>query len=161
MKILSLASVPAVLVALVLIGPGGRHQHQHPLLRMQHQVASDLALVQAGERIAFRVERNKVILPVLVNDSRQLDVILDTGMPYDGLLLYRSELAESIGVDSLVEAQVGGAGEGSAANALVARSASFSVGGVSCDDSRWRRASVCPPLTDGVEGCAGRSDNGP
>jgi len=41
---------------------------------------------QLGRRIPFRLVRNKVILPVRVNASRELSVILGTGMPYDGLL---------------------------------------------------------------------------
>ncbi len=96
--------------------------------------ANGFAPMQARPRIPFKIVRNKVILPVRVNESRQLDVILDTGMHYDGLLLNKRGLKDSIGVETFTEARVAGAGEGPAATALVAQSASFSVGEVACDD---------------------------
>jgi hypothetical protein len=111
---------------------GGSARPRHP--PTGGFVANGFAPIQARPLIPLRIVRNKVILPVRVNESRQLDVILDTGMHYDGLLLYKRELKDSIGVDTFTEARIGGAGEGPAATALVAQSASFSVGEVACDD---------------------------
>ncbi len=79
-------------------------------------------------RIHFELERNKVILPVRVGDSRLLRVLLDTGMHFDGLLLYKKELKESLGTDDLMEVRVGGAGPDEASNAVMADSVVFSIG---------------------------------
>lgn len=91
---------------------------------------------QEPREIPFQVQRNKVILPVRVNESRVLDVILDSGMAFDGLLLYKRELREEIGVDAFVEARIGGAGSGSDSNAVMAESVSFQVGDETFDDQR-------------------------
>jgi hypothetical protein len=79
-------------------------------------------------RIPFELDRNKVILPIRVGDSRVLRVLLDTGMHFDGLLLYKKELKESLGTDDLMEVRVGGAGPGDASNAVMADSVAFSIG---------------------------------
>lgn len=80
-------------------------------------------------RIPFELERNKIILPVRVGGSRALRVLLDTGMHFDGLLLYNRDLRDSLGIDDFIEVQVGGAGSDEASNAVVADSVTFSIGG--------------------------------
>ncbi len=91
--------------------------------------ASAAASVEDGPlRIPFELDRNKVILPVRIGGSRVLRVLLDTGMHFDGLLLYRKELKESLGTDDLMDVHVGGAGPDGASNAVMADSVVFSIG---------------------------------
>jgi hypothetical protein len=87
-------------------------------------------------RIPFELDRNKVILPVRVGDSPVLRVLLDTGMHFDGLLLYKKELRESLGVENFMEVRVGGAGPGDASNAVMADSVAFSIGGAELPGQR-------------------------
>ncbi len=79
-------------------------------------------------QIPFRLERNKIILPVRVGGSRELKVILDTGMPLEGLLLYNKDLKDSITLENAIEVLVPGAGADSAPTAIMADSMSFTIG---------------------------------
>ena len=45
----------------------------------------------AKTEIPFELVRNVIRLPVTIGDSREFKVILDTGMPFEGLLLYSKE----------------------------------------------------------------------
>ena len=90
--------------------------------------AAALSAAEGGLRIPFELDRNKVILPVRVGKSRVFRVLLDTGMHFDGLLLYKKELKESLGTDELMEVRVGGAGPDGASNAVMADSVVFSIG---------------------------------
>ncbi len=131
----SLLSAGGIVFATAVSGQSGSIDHKPSnASKRSGLAAATVVTVQAKPQIPFRIMRNKVILPVRVNESRELDVILDTGMHYDGLLLYKKELRDAIGIDTFTEARVGGAGSGSAANAVVADSVSFSVGNVTCDD---------------------------
>ena len=92
--------------------------------------------VEGALRIPFQVDRNKVVLPVRVDGSRVLNLILDTGMAFDGLLLYKMELEDSLGIESFTEARIAGAGSGSASSAVFADGISFQAGDVGFDDQR-------------------------
>lgn len=83
--------------------------------------------------IPFRLERNKIILPVTIGDSRELKVILDTGMSFEGLLVYSTE---GIALENGIEVLVPGAGADEPSKALMAESASFHIGDVECTEQR-------------------------
>ena len=87
-------------------------------------------------RIPFKTRANKVIFSVTVGDSRPLDIVLDTGSPFDGLLLYNSALLDSIELRNPMPAQVGGAGSGAAQTAVMADSMSFRAGNVDFEGQR-------------------------
>ncbi|UCG91399.1 MAG: hypothetical protein JSV97_10005 [candidate division WOR-3 bacterium] len=80
--------------------------------------------------IPFRLPRNQIMLPVKVGDSRELRVILDTGMHFEGLLVYNPDLKDSITVENAIEVLVPGAGADSASRAIMTDSGSFQVGNV-------------------------------
>ncbi len=86
--------------------------------------------------IPFSLTRNKIILPVRVGDSRELKVILDTGMHFEGLLLYNKDLKDSITLNNEIEVQVPGAGADSASTAVMADSMTFLVGPVAFKNQR-------------------------
>ena len=78
--------------------------------------------------IPFELVRNVILLPVTIGDSREFKIILDTGMPFEGLLLYSKELKDSIALDNTIEVLVPGAGSDSGTTAIMADSMSFHVG---------------------------------
>lgn len=86
--------------------------------------------------IPFKLERNKIMLPVRVGGSRALKVILDTGMPFEGLLLYNKDLINSIVLENTMEVLVPGAGSDSGSTAIMADSMSTFVGELECKNQR-------------------------
>lgn len=77
-----------------------------------------------------------VVLPISVNGSAPLRIILDTGMPTPGLLLFGNErtTALDLGFDPTIQLQVRGAGgHGQFLNAQVAPAESLSLPGVSIE----------------------------
>ncbi len=86
--------------------------------------------------IPITVERNKTILPVSVGRSDSLRLILDTGMAYDGILLFNVDKVDTSVFDHLLRMRIGGAGGGSGSEALSDDSADFSVGVVNVANQR-------------------------
>ena len=70
------------------------------------------------QQLPFEIIRNKVILPVRINNSRPLKIILDSGMPGQGVLLFKKELQDELNLDALENAQVRGAGQGMESHAV-------------------------------------------
>ena len=93
-------------------------------------------LLLSTHQIPFKLSRNRIVLPVSVGRSRNLEILLDTGMHFDGLLIYKKSLTAVIGLENPVEVQVGGAGAGSAPKALMSDSISFLIGEVPFEDQR-------------------------
>jgi hypothetical protein len=77
--------------------------------------------------IPFRLINSKTILPVKVGDSRELRIILDSGMSWDGLLIMNPGLRDSIKLINPQEANLGGAGSGNSQPALVSNSMNFII----------------------------------
>jgi hypothetical protein len=82
----------------------------------------------AKAEIPFKLIGNVIILPVRIDDSREFKIILDTGMSFEGLLLYSKELEDSITLENAIEVLVPGAGSDSGSTAIMADSMSFLVG---------------------------------
>jgi len=85
---------------------------------------------QEKREIPFLLERNKIILPVRIHNSREFKVILDTGMHFEGLLLYNNDLNDSIIFENAIEVLVPGAGADSGSPALMIDSGTFQVGDI-------------------------------
>jgi len=85
--------------------------------------------------IAFRLVNHHVLIPVSVNGSGPLEVILDTGMPAPGLALYDGDRIEPLGleINPAIQAAVGGAGGSKRLTAQVAMSESFAFDGVAVE----------------------------
>lgn len=86
--------------------------------------------------VPFKIERKRVIIPTSVNGSRKLSLILDTGMPFDGVYLFHKELAGEIDMTGAIEVQVGGAGAGEASTALMIETGHVTFGEVTLDSQR-------------------------
>ncbi len=59
--------------------------------------------------IPIELARNPTVIPVTVGSSGPVRLVLDTGMPYDGILLYDTAKVDLTQFDHLVEVQIGGA----------------------------------------------------
>ena len=79
-------------------------------------------------RIPFEIDRNRVVLPVSVNGSHRLRVTLDSGMAWEGIYLFHKEFADTLGIETAQEAQVGGAGSGGPSTVMVVDSIMISMG---------------------------------
>lgn len=91
----------------------------------------------AGDHVVpITLTRNKVIVPVRVQGSRPLRLILDTGMGFEGVLLFSGGMKDSIGAERLNRAQIPGAGGGPPSEAFYADSLSLQVGDVRLDGQR-------------------------
>jgi hypothetical protein len=89
-------------------------------------------------QIPFQLLWSKIILPVRVNDSRELSIILDTGMPSPGLLLFDSNLAEELQLSGTEKSRIHGAGTGQVSYALKVQSAKLSLSGVDFENQDVR-----------------------
>jgi len=82
------------------------------------------------QQIPFEIRRNKVILPVRINDSRTLKIILDSGMPSQGVILFRRELGDELSLEGAERYRIRGAGQGKESYAIRAESQELAVGDV-------------------------------
>ena len=105
--------------------------------------------------VSFTLARNKVLVPVRVNGSRPLRLILDTGMGFDGVLLFDPSLKDSIGPARLSSAKIPGAGAGPPSDAVFADSLSLQVGDTRINNQRiiiLSDSSMVSRRSDGVIG---------
>ncbi len=106
-------------------------------------------------RVPFNIDRNRVIIPTSVNGSRELNLILDTGMAFDGVYLFHKEFVDEIDTSGAIEVQVPGAGAGEASTAVMIETGRLAFGDVAIDSqmviiSRSPHTQSFP--TDGVIG---------
>lgn len=109
--------------------------------------------------IPFELVNHHVILPVTVGDA-ELRIVLDTGMPSHGLLLYSNErTAEAkIAFDPNMRAQIGGAGgHGERIFAQIAPGASFTLPGVSVSGTTVTKLPELPHFPGYHDGIIGFS----
>lgn len=106
-------------------------------------------------RVPFELVRNKVILPVSVNGSDKLNIILDTGMRFDGIYLFHEELVDKIDTTGAIEVRVPGAGAGEASTAVMIETGHIRFGDVEIDSQKViisKSAHTQTFPTDGVIG---------
>lgn len=89
-----------------------------------------------SQTIPIKMERNKTILPLVVGGVGPLKILFDSGMSFDGLLIYNPDLKDSIKLDNAIEVKIPGAGSGEPSTALMDDSASFFVGEVEFKNQR-------------------------
>ena len=90
----------------------------------------------AQYKVPFKLMRNRVIMPISVNGSRELDILLDTGMRFDGVYLFHKELADEIDMSGAIEVRVPGAGSGEASTAMMIESGKIKFGDVTVDSQK-------------------------
>ena len=87
-------------------------------------------------RVPFAQERKKIIIPTTVNNSKPLNLILDTGMRYDGVILFHKEFAELIDTSGAIDVRVPGAGDSQASTNIMVENAVIGFGEMSQDSQR-------------------------
>lgn len=93
--------------------------------------------VTAAEfRVPFQLKRNVVIIPTCINGSDTLELILDTGMGFDGVYLFNDRMLKMVDSSGIIQVQVPGAGSGEASTALMIENGRLSFGEVTVDSQR-------------------------
>lgn len=108
-------------------------------------------------RLPFRRDGNHIVLGVSVNGSKPLSLVLDTGMPSGGVMLYENDVVKALGLPyGDVRVRLGGAGGGAATvEGRMAEGIRVALGDL---ELKGLRAVVMPPIrefptgTDGVIG---------
>jgi hypothetical protein len=87
-------------------------------------------------QIPFKIERNMVIIPVRINGSGPFDLILDTGMGFDGVYMFHKEFTREIDTSGALEVRVPGAGPGEPSSGIMIENGILSFGDVVVDSQR-------------------------
>ncbi len=153
--LLLLALVP-MLVPRLQQEPPAAHVARHKLADNAVYALADGAKSAA---VPLRFLANQVRLSATINGRGPFDLVLDTGMPIAGVLLFEGERTNALGLaDSGAQVQVAGAGgEGKPANALMASGVGLGLGPLSIRDTRalvMPRPEGFSPAVDGVIGGA-------
>jgi len=72
-----------------------------------------------SQAIPIKLERNKTIIPVSIGDIGPLKIVLDTGMPFEGLIIYNPDLKDSIILKKEIQVRIPGVGGGEPSIALM------------------------------------------
>jgi PDZ domain-containing protein/aspartyl protease len=111
---LALLSALLLLVAAPLPAAGSAVQDLHETLARDPHAEPEFQIPGGASEISFPFQliNQHVVLPVMVNGQGPFQIILDTGMPMDGMILYGSDKVEALHLSYLdnVQVQVGGAG---------------------------------------------------
>lgn len=83
---------------------------------------------QTNDIIPLTSERNRTLVSVKIGNTVIPDIILDTGLPFDGVIIYNPDYRDSLEMNGAVEVKIPGAGQGDASNALMLDSSSFFLG---------------------------------
>jgi hypothetical protein len=108
----------------------------------------------ASREIPIELRGGVVLVPVKVGPSRVLRIVLDTGMGFDGVLLYEP-LPESTFPGPVYEVKIPGAGTGEPASGRMTETGAFSAGPVQFTNQRvvWLTDSLMAGFpSDGVMG---------
>ena len=130
-------------MGVLLLAAGGARAQEMPGEGMPRSEA-EVRSADGRVSIPFELKNNHIIIPIAVNGT-QFDVVLDTGMPMDGLLLYGSDRVDGLGLKYAgFKARIGGAGgEGDRLEADIARGVTIDVGDLRLNNAT---AIVAPPL---------------
>ena len=92
--------------------------------------------VATPQEIPFELDRKRIVLPVRVEGSETLRIVLDTGMPIDGIYVFQKDFAGQLNQQNSQEVRVGGAGAGEPSTAMLFDSTSVYVGDVEFPNRR-------------------------
>ncbi len=92
-----LAGIWACLAVTFLVASPALAQHRMRMPASRTQV--ELPAGKDSIRLPLKTSGNHIILPLSVNGSEPLSVVLDTGMPMGGLVLFDTEEVNAIGLE--------------------------------------------------------------
>lgn len=91
---------------------------------------------QVEEVISFKTLRGKTLVTVKIGDVVIPDILLDTGLPFDGIMIYNPDYSDSLDLTHSIDVNIGGAGSGDASRALMIDSAEFFLGNIKMKNQR-------------------------
>jgi len=83
---------------------------------------------QIEHTIPIESKNNRTYISVRIGELVITDVLLDTGFSFDGLMLFDPSYMDSLDISNASRVQIGGAGSGDDAGALLIDSTTFSLG---------------------------------
>ncbi len=138
--------------------PAGGQQAERRLAAPPSSETVEVTTPEATPEVPFELVNNHYVIEASVNGSEPLRLVLDTGMPGKGALLYENDATDEVDLefDPAFQARVGGAGgTGGTMVAQVANDATLDFAGVRFQHSRVMVIPVpagFPTLDDGIVG---------
>jgi hypothetical protein len=86
--------------------------------------------------IPIEMKHDVTLVTLRIGDTTIPRILLDTGMPFDGVMIYNPDYRDSLDLSRAMEVRVGGAGSGDPATALMLDSASFFLGDIEMSNQR-------------------------
>ncbi len=86
--------------------------------------------------IPIKVKRNITLVTVKIGNIEIPDILLDTGLSFDGILIYNPNYKDSLDLTNAIEISISGAGDGEASTALMIDSTEFILGNVKLKNQR-------------------------
>lgn len=86
--------------------------------------------------IPIKVKRNITLVTVKIGNIEIPDILLDTGLSFDGILIYNPSYKDSLALTNAIEVSIGGAGDGEPSTALMIDSTEFNLGNVELKNQR-------------------------
>ena len=88
------------------------------------------AVSQGVYIIPIKTERNITLVTVKIADVEIPRIMLDTGMPFDGIMIYNPAYRDTFDMSDAFRVEIGGAGEGEDSYAFMVDSVKFTVAGL-------------------------------
>jgi PDZ domain-containing protein len=148
-----------VAVGLLALGGATAPAQEHHLMHAMPAAKVEVRSSDGRVTVPFRLSGNHIVIPISIQGTR-LDAILDTGMPMDGVMLYRNGKVGrlTLAAQEGMQARVGGAGsETDTVAADIVPGLTIDVGNLRLTDAI---ATVMPPVPgfvgdhDGVIGAS-------
>jgi predicted aspartyl protease len=147
-----------MMLALLALTFWGAMSHAQPARHRMQLPPTSVTLPEGREvvEVPFKLERDKIMIPVRVNGSEPLSFILDTGAPIAALM--NLELAEKMDFDIMGQAQLGGAGAGAASTVDLAGGVQLELQGIEIANATMAiGVGHGKLLNSGYDGIIGRS----
>jgi len=93
-------------------------------------------ICQATDVIPIEMNRNITVVTVKIGNVEIPNILLDTGLPFDGIMIYNPDYKDSLDLTNAIEVKIGGAGDGEAPTALMIDSTEFNLGNVKLKNQR-------------------------
>lgn len=97
---------------------------------------SSFIYCQNKQEIPINTGRDITLVTIKIGKTIIPNILLDTGFPWDGIILYNPSYRDSIDHSGAVQTTIGGAGSGNAQQALMIDSAEFAIGNVNLTNQR-------------------------
>jgi hypothetical protein len=90
----------------------------------------------AGTVIPIDAVGGRTLVTIRIGDVDVPRILLDTGMSFDGVMIYNPAYADSLDLAQAIDVRVPGAGGGEASNAVMVDSAEFDLGSIRMKNQR-------------------------